>query len=172
MASRTNNRFIKRKLSRLKHEFYESGNLRNNFPVEEISKKTGMRKTCIINALNYNAINNNPLSLDATIKIDSDSNCTLHEIIPSNENTEIKALKNIDNAEIHTVLKKILTEKEYAIIMMRFDGHTMRDVGNKFNLTESRISQIIKEIKKKVARRYDPNVYEAPGYSTVFIAGA
>ncbi|MCL2520646.1 MAG: RNA polymerase sigma factor RpoD/SigA [Spirochaetaceae bacterium] len=124
---------------------------------EEIAQLLGLNKDTVQLLLN---VARGTVSLDAPTRIDSDSSSTLGEFIPDNyyatpqELTEQAELK----VEINAMLSSFLTQREARILELRFglngkEAMSLKDIGERFNLTKERIRQIE---KKALARLQHP----------------
>lgn len=128
---------LKKDISGLEQEY------QRKLSIEEISKLLNID----IDKLNeYLGYEYEVKSLNQTVGDEDDS--TLEEFIPNKENVERNVLLNSLKEDIKE-LYMYLTEQEFDVIKMRFgleeyDGKTysLREIGEKYNVTHQRVSQI------------------------------
>lgn len=128
---------LKKNISRLEQEH------QRKLSIEEISKLLNID----IDKLNeYLGYEYEVKSLNQTVGDEDDS--TLEEFIPNKENVERDVLLNSLKEDIKE-LYMYLTEQEFDVIKMRFGleeyvgkTYSLREIGEKYNVTHQRVSQI------------------------------
>jgi RNA polymerase sigma factor (sigma-70 family) len=84
-------------------------------------------------------------SLDSTVG--DDEECSLKEMI--------KAKEEFNENEFLEVVSQDLDEQAEEVIKCYFiDEYSMKDIGNQFGVSESRISQLIKRYKERISENY------------------
>ena len=85
------------------------------------------------------------LSLDAPCA--DDETCTLKDAIEAKQEDDVEGLFNIITMKFDRQSKAVL--KHYFI-----DEYSMKEVGEKFGVSESRISQLIKQYKRRIQNEW------------------
>lgn len=60
-----------------------------------------------------------------------------------------------DSLCVDDVCSLLSCGRQKEVVRLRFDGYTMKEIADRFGVDESRVSQIIKEIRKKVASYFN-----------------
>lgn len=118
---------------------------------EEIAKATGLT---VEKLHTYAAASKNPLSIDKTLTDEEDADLT--DIIPDvNQPTPEEALRTKVTRELVDEVLDSLDPREKKIIQLRWgliDGtqHTLKSIGEEFNVTRERIRQIEEKAMRKL----------------------
>ena len=145
------------KLKRIKQAILELQDKGIVPTVEEIVEYTGFSES-IVKDLLMAPSGENVLSLDVPVSEESDEN--MLNFIPSDENVEDEALRNIDST-LEDVVNE-LSDKEREIIIARFGlfgnkQQTLQEIAERFGITRERIRQIesaaLRKLKKKLLYR-------------------
>lgn len=109
----------------------------------------------------YQTIDNERLSYDdikmLTYDSDEDSKKKLNndeELIVWNENPEIDCIKHQEFEILMKIAKKILSERNLHILIDSIDCSNFRELGREYNLTGSRIQEIVRHSENKLYRAY------------------
>lgn len=98
-----------------------------------------------------------PLSLDALMR-PSDPGDTFGDVLTPVEDHAPTAIARVDNAAL------VLSDCERELIVYRYEGYRLREIGEYWGVTESRVSQIMSDLRTKL-RLVWPNVEEGSVYS-------
>ncbi len=121
--------------------------------IEQMAKETGSTVKEILVAFEAKKGASDQLNLDA----DKVKGASMHECIvstgrSSGENEQIAA---IDRSRRRKQMLKILSYEEKRIFHLRYtEEKTLLEIAHEFGLTEARISQKVKRIREKIARRF------------------
>jgi len=100
----------------------------------------------------------NLLSLDTPLDESSKDSGTFYKYIQSNYKSPEKTLEQNQLKRDTEKILKTLTQKEQFVIRHKFGfsglkEHTLKEVGDKLNLTKERIRQILKKAKEKISKK-------------------
>lgn len=118
---------------------------------EELASATGLT---LEKLHTYSAAGKNPISIDKTLTDEEDADLT--DIIPDmNQPTPEEALRAKVTRELVDEVLSTLTDREQKIIKLRWgliDGtqHTLKSIGEEFNVTRERIRQIEEKTMRKL----------------------
>lgn len=101
------------------------------------------------------------VSMNDTIKDNSEegSNITVGECLVAECNVEEEAINKIRIKRILEVAKKVLTEREYDVVMTRVglktgEAETLEQIGKKYDITREAVRLIEKKAYKKIIKNY------------------
>lgn len=90
-------------------------------------------------------------SIESSVQDQDGEAISQHELIPSDEDTEKKAL---DKALISELMQK-LPQRDRKVIHMRFKGKTYKKIAEEIGVTERYASTLLKRIQKDMRRKED-----------------
>jgi RNA polymerase sporulation-specific sigma factor len=97
------------------------------------------------------------ISLDDKVYAENDSNLLVKDLCVSPENTEV-AIETVFNEQFNEELKKILPERQFQIISMRYgincESMTQNEVAEYFNTSHQNIQRIENSVIKKLKNSY------------------
>ena len=99
------------------------------------------------------------ISLSESVGVDKDGNeITLMELLPAKDDNLFSRVENgIMMEKVMSVIRRVLTGREYAIICLRYglggkSVHTQLEVADKLNISRSYVSRIEKKAIEKISK--------------------